>query len=161
MASFGNVVAPIPVNPLMTYAQIQGQANAAQAGQLQNQGLQQTLTDQATLRSLAPQLASGDPNALSQAATLGANGVNAVTAVDAANTSRRTNLGAYAGMVGKFRGFGGGASCGSAGTGLRGRTPEPDGGRCAGYHAAGQPSRHSGFAGAAQLDDPRPPIRSR
>ena len=104
MASFGNVVAPIPVNPLMTYAQIQGQANAAQAGQLQNQGLQQTLTDQATLRSLAPQLASGDPNALSQAATLGANGVNAVTAVDAANTSRRTNLGAYAGMVGNFAG---------------------------------------------------------
>ncbi len=107
MPTFSSSIAGPPgvaLNPLLDLASLDHSIQQTQANAVALQGAQQDQTDQANLRSLAPQLASGDPNAMAQAATLGPQGVGALNAVDAMNTSSRSNLGAYAGMVGNFAG---------------------------------------------------------
>jgi hypothetical protein len=72
-----------PINALGAYYD-------SQKSSLANQGAQQTLTDRATLRGLAPGLATRDPNAVAGAAVLpdGSNAVNSLTALDAARAQQ-------------------------------------------------------------------------
>lgn len=104
MPSFGTVALP-NINPLADFYASGNASNAVAAGQLANQGTQQTLTDRATLRDLAPGLAANDPGATATALTLpGVGGTSTAAGLAGMHTDQRAQLGNTLAVTGALSG---------------------------------------------------------